>query len=269
MSEIKRLIISGARGRMGQALLRIAAENREIRIVAALVRRQSSVEQMPVVVEGLNTVAELRYLAQVPAELTADVVIDFAGAEGFEAALSLALERRIAFVSGSTGLSREQFAALDRAAEMIPVLWAANFSLGIAVLSYLAGRAGALLAAWDCEVVEAHHSRKLDAPSGTALLLGHTVEQARGMAPSSPVVDRSGARKPGEIGYAVVRGGDIVGEHELKFIGNGERIELSHRASNRDIFARGALTAALWIVGRKPARYAIPEVLGLSSDSAL
>jgi 4-hydroxy-tetrahydrodipicolinate reductase len=254
---------------MGQALLRVSAQRREAQIVSALVRSHSDFDNAPVSVDGLNAAAQLCYRSHLAKEISADVLIDFAGADAFDAALSLAVERGIAFVSGSTGLTPAQFSALDQAAETIPVLWAANFSLGIAVLSYLASRAGALLPAWDCEVIEAHHSRKLDAPSGTALVLGHAVEQARGVESSSPVVDRRGMRKPGEIGYAVVRGGDIVGEHELLFIGEGERVELSHRANNRDIFARGAITAALWMTGRRPGRYSIAEVLGLRADAIL
>ncbi len=264
MNDPIRLIIHGAAGRMGQALLRIAAQRRDVSVVAAIVRKGSELDQKRIIVEGqVDAGVPLHYRSGVLQECTADVVIDFSGAEAFDAALDFALQRKLAFVSGSTGLSPVQLAALDRAAASIPVLWAANFSLGVAALAHLASKAAALLPQWDCEIVEAHHARKLDAPSGTALMLGREVAHARGIAQEKIAADRSGTRQAGEIGYAVIRGGDIVGEHDILFIGEGERIALSHRATHRDIFARGAIAAACWIVHRESGRHAIADVLGL------
>ena len=173
-----------------------------------------------------------------------DAVIDFSLPEAFDAPLALALDRGVAFVSGTTGLSNAQRSALDAASERIPVVWQANFSLGVAVLGDLVERAAAALQGWDCDIVEAHHIHKKDAPSGTALVLGASAESG-GAAPR----------------YASLRAGDIVGEHTVQFAAAGERIELVHRATNRDIFARGALYAAHRLAGRQAGRYRLRDLL--------
>jgi len=263
MSERVAVIVHGASGRMGQAILRIAAQQSDLRIVGALVRPESALLGQPLGLTPGAADADIAYRSSLADEVRAEVVIDVAGPPAHDAALGLARQRGIAFVSGSTGLSDAQHAALRAAAQTIPVLWSANFSLGVAVLAQLAAQAAQWLADWDCEIVEAHHRRKLDAPSGTALLLGRSVADARAIALPVASTDRGGARKDGEIGYAVVRGGDIVGEHDVLFIGDGERIELAHRAGNRDIFARGALRAARWITGREPGIYTMKDVLGV------
>lgn len=254
MSSSLRLVVQGAAGRMGQAVLRLAEREAGVTVVAGLVRN------LP---DATRLVGPLRTgLAEGEAF---DALIDFSGVHGFDAALALALQHRCAFVSGSTGLSVEQQAALDAAAASIPVLWAANFSLGVAVLAHLASEAARLLD-WDCEIIEAHHRHKLDAPSGTALMLGRRIAAARGLPESAePVADRSGARAPGAIGYAVTRGGDVIGEHEVRLLGAGERIELCHRAGDRDLFAAGALRAARWLAGRPASRYGMTDVLGIGS----
>lgn len=264
MSDPVAIIIHGSAGRMGQALLRIAADRTDVHVVAAIVRAGSPFDGRLIASGQGDSASTLRYLDAVPVEVHADVVIDFAGAQAFDAALAIALDRRIAFVSGSTGLADSQRDALDHAATSIPVLWAANFSLGVAVLAHLVAQAARLLPDWDCEIVEVHHRRKLDAPSATALMLGRTVEAARGTTGSDASADRSGARASGSTGYAVVRGGEIVGEHDVLFIADGERVELAHRAGNRDIFAQGALAAAHWIVGRRPGLYVPGDILSLA-----
>ncbi len=221
---------------MGQALLRLCREeNTGCEVVAAVARRVDTR-----VVDGVPqfTAAEL---AGVPAF---DVAIDFSLPEGFDAILALCLARGAALVSGTTGLSDAQKAGLEAAAATLPLVWASNFSLGVAVLHDLVERAAKLLPGWDCDIVESHHTRKLDAPSGTALTLG-AAAQAGGAAPH----------------YASIRAGDIVGEHLVQFAAAGERIELIHRASNRDIFARGALHAAARLHGRAPGRYRIADLL--------
>ena len=231
-----RLLIHGATGRMGQTLLRLCREQDSGCEVAAAVARQVGAR----VVDGVPQFAAAE-LAGVPAF---DVAIDFSLPEGFDAILSLCVARSAGLVSGTTGLSDAQRAQLDAASATIPVAWASNFSLGVAVLHELVERAAALLPGWDCDIVEAHHTRKLDAPSGTALTLG-AAAQAGGAQPH----------------YASIRAGDIVGEHLVQFTAAGERIELVHRASNRDIFARGALHVATRLRGRNAGRYRVAELL--------
>lgn len=259
MSELIKVIVSGAAGRMGQALLKVIAQHNDALIVAALVRSGSAFDTKPT---GLTSVHS--YTSAVPANTSFDVLIDVSGAPGFDVALQLATERSVAFVSGSTGLDDSQMHALDRAAQVVPVLWTANFSIGVAVLAHLVTEAARLLPDWDCEIFESHHRDKLDAPSGTALMLGQRAADGRGIAHADPVADRGGKRLVGSIGYAVSRGGDVVGEHEVRLAGIGERIELVHRASNREIFAQGALSAACWLSRQAPGRYGMADMLGLS-----
>jgi 4-hydroxy-tetrahydrodipicolinate reductase len=220
---------------MGQSLLRLAAADPAITVVAAVTRKPEA--------DVADNVAHVAAsgIADVPAF---DVAVDFSLPEGFDAVLALCLERAAPLVSGTTGLTKDQHAALAAAAATIPVLWASNFSLGVAVLHELVERAARALPGWDCDIVESHHARKQDAPSGTALTLGQAAE-AGGASPR----------------YASLRAGDIIGEHLVQFAGLGERIELVHRAGNRDIFARGALEMAKQIVGRAPGRYRIAELL--------
>jgi 4-hydroxy-tetrahydrodipicolinate reductase len=232
-----KLLVHGASGRMGQALLRLCAEAGSGCEAVAAVSRSRPGQR---VVEGVPWFASSE-LGGVPAF---DVAIDFSVPEAFDEVLALCRRRGSALVSGTTGLDAARFAALDDAAGAIPVAWAANFSLGVAVLAELVARAAAALPGWDCDVVESHHVHKRDAPSGTALALGGVAEDA-GASPR----------------YASIRAGDIVGEHTVQFAAPGERIELVHRATNRDIFARGALHAATRLQGRPPGRYALRDLL--------
>ena len=175
--------------------------------------------------------------------------------------------RGAALVSGTTGLDPEAHAALSAAAMTVPVLWAANFSLGVALLAALSRMAAAAVPDWDCEIIEMHHRRKQDAPSGTALRLGEAVAAGRGQVLAEVARHgRAGSEAPrieGEIGFHAVRGGDVIGDHKLVFAGEAECIELSHQALSREVFARGALRAAAWLSGRAPGRYHIEDVLGL------
>jgi 4-hydroxy-tetrahydrodipicolinate reductase len=237
MNTPPRLLIHGASGRMGQALLRLCAAQPDACTVVGAVSRSSPVQR---VVEGIAHFAA-NELAGVPAF---DVAIDFSLPQGFDPLLALCVDRGAALVSGTTGLEAAQREALGRAAERIPVLWASNFSLGVAVLTELVERAARVLHAWDCDIVESHHVHKQDAPSGTALTLGQAAE-------------RGGATPR----YASLRAGDIVGEHLVQFTGLGERLELVHRATNREIFARGALHAALRLAGRAPGAYRLADLL--------
>lgn len=188
-----------------------------------------------------------------------DVLIDFSHPELTERSLELACRLEIPAVIGTTGLDAACFARIDRAAALIPVCVAANFSLGVNLLLELATRAAAALGPeYEVEISEMHHRRKLDAPSGTALALGEAVAGARGWSLDSARIDdrsrRRSARSPGEIGFQAVRGGDVAGEHTVYFLGDGERLELTHRATDRRIFARGALLAARKLRGRAPGR---------------
>lgn len=235
MSTPVRLLIHGASGRMGRALLRLASGRDDVMVVAAVQRK---VEQR--VVDGVPCFAAAE-LAGTPAF---DVAVDFSLPEGFDPVLALCQARGRALVSGTTGLSEIQRAALDAAAARIPVLWQANFSVGVAVLDELVERAAGALPGWDCDIVESHHVHKRDAPSGTALALGESA-------------GRGGATPR----YACLRAGDIVGEHLVQFTTAGERIELVHRAADRDIFASGALAAALRLAGRPAGRYGLRQLL--------
>lgn len=244
MSNPLPICIHGIDGRMGQAVLGIASTRDDIAVVASLGREGKEVP----CASGSDTAAR--------------VLIDFSHADAFHAALDHALGKRIAFVSGTTGLDAGQHARMAAAARDIPVLWSANFSLGIAILSRLVRSAAHALPDWQCEILEAHHRHKRDAPSGTALALGRAVAEARGTDFDAVArTDRNGARGTHDIGFATLRAGDIVGEHEVWFAAEGERIELAHRATDRDIFARGALAAAAWLVDRPPGAYILDDML--------
>lgn len=235
MSEQTRLLIHGASGRMGQALLRLCGESADCTVVAAVSRKPTQR-----VVEGVPYFSgrELRSAPEF------DVAVDFSLPQAFDGLLALCVERKRPLVSGTTGLNDGQQAALGAASRTIPVLWASNFSLGVAVLAELVERAARALPDWDCDIVEAHHVHKKDAPSGTALSLGEAAGQ--------------GGAQPR---YVSLRAGDIIGEHTVQFTGAGERIELIHRATNRDIFARGALHAATRLTGRPAGRYRLRDLL--------
>ena len=270
MSPPIRIAIHGAAGRMGAGLLALLREDPRFALVAALVAPGSEREGMPVHAPALA--GEPHYAAQL-GSMPVDVLVDFTGAAGFARAVHLCRTRGIALLSGSTGLGADDWAALDEASKHIAVLHAANFSLGIAVLTRLLRTAAAALPQWDIEICEAHHAHKQDAPSGTALALGAVAAAARGHVPDALMQParhgHSGARVPGSIGFAVMRGGDVVGEHSAWLLGAGERIELSHRASDRVIFARGALEAAHWLAGRAPGRYTLEQVLDADRRSAV
>ncbi|TAL72970.1 MAG: 4-hydroxy-tetrahydrodipicolinate reductase [Rhodanobacter sp.] len=256
-----RIALNGASGRMGQALIGLLRSDARFELAYAVVSPQSAQADAPV-----WPGRPLRFAhdwSAAPAGI--EVVVDFSSSAGLATALDFCLARSTALVAGSTGLDPALVARLDAAASRIPLLRAANFSLGVAVLTRLLREAAAALHDWDLEIVEAHHGRKQDAPSGTALALGAAAAQARGTTLAAAAVyareGRPGARRDGSIGFAVVRGGDIVGEHQAMLIGTGERIELAHRATDRAIFARGALEAASWLATRPAGAYGMDDVL--------
>lgn len=206
-----------------------------------------------------------------PAELAhaVDVFIDFTLPEGLADHLRIATETGTPLMIGTTGLSPEDHAAIDDAARSIAIIQAYNTSLGIAMLAHLVREATARLGPdWDIEIVETHHRHKIDAPSGTALLLGKAAAEGRGATLEDlSRIERIGfephAREPGTIGYASLRGGSVAGDHMVVLAGDDERIELGHRAENRRIFARGAVRAAQWLVGKAAGRYTMSDVLGI------
>ncbi len=240
-----RIGIFGRRGRMGQTIAAIAQAD-------------------GVVVSGGTDVGD----DPLAVAQGADVLVDFSSPAALEGNLAAACAAGTPIVIGTTGLQAHHHALIDAAAGRIAVLQTGNTSLGIALLGRLVRDAAARLGPdWDIEIVEAHHRDKVDAPSGTALMLGDAAAQGLGTTLSeSAVVGRAGltgARAGGTIGFASVRGGRIVGDHSVLFAGEGERIELVHRADDRAVFARGALKAALWIAGQPPGRYTMDAVLGL------
>jgi 4-hydroxy-tetrahydrodipicolinate reductase len=237
-----RVAINGANGRMGRALQDLLHDDARFELAATI--GASS---------GWRSVPKL------------DVVVDFSSPAGFSAALAHCVAHRVALVSGTTGLEDAQRNGLAEAARTIPVLHAANFSLGIAVLTRALREAAAALPDWDLEIIEAHHARKIDAPSGTALALGRAAADARNKKFDEVAVlsreGQTGARREGAIGFASIRAGDIVGEHTAMLATSGERLELSHRATDRTIFARGALATAAWVAHEPPGVYSLDDML--------
>ena len=198
-----------------------------------------------------------------------DVVIDFTVPAATAAHAALAFDTRTAMVIGTTGLSPEQQSAVQGGSETAAIVQAGNMSLGVNLLVGLARQAAELLGPdYDIEIVEMHHKHKIDAPSGTALMLGKAAAEGRGIDHDANAVlsreGQTGARPDQAIGYATLRGGDVVGDHTVIFAGPSERVELTHRASSREIFARGAVRAAMWCEGRAPGLYSMRDVLGLT-----
>lgn len=250
-----RVLIVGAAGRMGRAIRSLLAEWPQATLVGAVDRQADSV---------LGITTDLR-----AALAHAEVMIDFSSPEHTAANLTACAEHGVAALVGTTGLGPEVEVAANAAAQRVPVLIAANTSIGVTLLVELVRAAArALPADFDIEIIEAHHRHKKDAPSGTALALGESAASGRGQrlaqVTAAPRVGVS-PRQSGEIGFAVVRGGDIVGEHSVLFAGTGEQVTLGHQATDRTVFARGALQAASWLVGKAPGRYKMVDVIGLKS----
>jgi 4-hydroxy-tetrahydrodipicolinate reductase len=262
MSGPLRLAINGASGRMGGALLGLLQGDDRFELCHAVVAAGSDLEGAAVYSAQDGS---LHYTHGWEGAPPLDVVVDFSNPPALAAALEHCVARDVALVSGTTGLDARLQQRLDDASKKLAIVHAANFSLGVAVLTRLLREAAAVLPDWDLEIVEAHHGRKLDAPSGTALALGRAAAQARRTSLDTAAIysraDRSGQRAEGSIGFASIRGGDIVGEHAAMLIGHGERLELTHRATDRSIFARGALHAAHWLGGRGPGRWQLDDVL--------
>jgi 4-hydroxy-tetrahydrodipicolinate reductase len=259
----------GASGRMGRTIVPLLAESADLRLSGALAAAADpSIGHDAGVVAGVAPLAVSISSDPERALDGAQVAIDFTlpAATAFHARHCLA--RAVPMVIGTTGHDDRVLSELRKIAEKLPIVMAPNMSLGVNLLFKLAELAArALDTNYDAEIVEAHHRHKVDAPSGTALGLGRAVAQGRGTSlEAAAVYARQGATGPrpaGAIGFSVVRGGDIVGDHRVIFAGPGEQIELAHHAQDRSGFARGALVAARWIVGRPPGLYSMLDVLGL------
>lgn len=264
-----RVCVVGPSGRMGTQVLAAVAAHPRLTIGSALDAATSVAIGSPVPgTEGAG--APIIVTADPLAALAAaSVYIDFSVPAATRGLARAAIGRGVGAVIGTTGLGPEDDAAIDALAETSPVLVAANFSLGVNLMLHLVEQAARALADYDLEVVELHHKRKRDAPSGTALAIGHALARGRGHALSDVMTTgRSGdvgPRPPVEIGVLAVRGGDVIGEHTAYFFGEDERLEITHKAADRGLFARGAVHAAAWLVGKPPGRYEMADVLGLGS----
>lgn len=263
------IVVTGASGRMGQMLIRTIAASDKARLVGA-VERSGTPWVGRDVGEAMGGPATGVIVTDDPLEAfaKAQAVIDFTAPAATVEFAALAAQARAVHVIGTTGLEAEHLKKIAAAAHHAVIVRAGNMSLGVNLLIRLTQKvAEALDADWDIEIVEAHHRMKVDAPSGTALMLGAAAAAGRGVS-LDDVRDSgrdgiTGARKPGAIGFSAIRGGDIVGEHDVIFATAGERIVLRHVATDRSIFARGALKAALWGQGQKPGEYDMMDVLRL------
>lgn len=260
------IAINGAAGRMGRRLVAICAQDDQLRLAVAIEHTGH-----PQLGQDAGTVAGVEPLQAILTEklaAKADALIDFTVASATPAALAACVETGTAMVIGTTGLDHRDHRAIDDAAQQIPVLQSPNMSLGVNLMFALTGQVAKLLGDdYDIEITEAHHRYKKDAPSGTALGIASAICDATGKLIDHDVIyDRHGQdvpRQRGQIGVHALRMGDVVGEHTVRFATLGERLEISHVATTRDIFARGALTAAKWLAGKPAGRYSMRDVLGL------
>lgn len=246
-----KLLLCGCRGRMGRAVAAIAAEQPDVTVVAG--------------VDPAGGEAAFPVLTH-PAECTSavDVVVDFSDPAALEEELAYVRERRLPLVLATTGLSQEQIALVDAAAQEVPVFFSSNMSFGVALLAALTEKAAAVLGdGYDIEILEMHHNQKLDAPSGTAKMLAQAAE--KGLAFTPDIVydrhERRQKRDPREIGIASLRGGTVVGQHEVIFAGRDEVLRLSHEAQSRDIFAVGALRAARFLLDKPAGLYTMRDLM--------
>jgi 4-hydroxy-tetrahydrodipicolinate reductase len=269
MSDM-RLVVMGAAGRMGRMLVRTIGEMPGVAVAAALERAGSdALGEDAGVVAGLPPVGVPITDDPLQAVVNADGIVDFTAPAASVELAALAAQARIVHVIGTTGLSPSDLKKIDAAARHAVIVRSGNMSLGVNLLAALVERAAASLGPdWDIEILEMHHKMKVDAPSGTALLLGESAARGRNIALAERSVrsrdGHTGARREGDIGFATLRGGSVVGDHSVIFAGTSERLELTHRAEDRAIFARGAIRAALWGRDKKPGHYSMADVLGLN-----
>lgn len=269
MSAMK-LVVTGASGRMGQALIKAIAAADGAKLFGALERKgAASIGQDASEIAGLGKSGVLISDDPLPIIAKADGIIDFTVPSASVEFSGYAAQARIVHVIGTTGCGDEDDAKIKAAARHATIVKSGNMSLGVNLLSVLVEQAARALKPedFDLEILEMHHKHKVDAPSGTALLLGQSAADGRSIDLNSNSVrsrdGHTGAREEGSIGFATLRGGSVVGDHSVILAGEGERIELSHIAQDRSIFAKGAVTAALWAFGKKPNLYNMRDVLGL------
>ncbi len=264
------ITITGAGGRMGQMLIRQVVKTPGATLVGAVEAPGGKMLGRDAgETAGLEPLG-VKIIDDPAAAIGAgQVVIDFTVPAATVAHAGIAAGKGAAMVIGTTGLSPEQAGRIKAAAERVPIMWAANMSLGVNILLALVERTAALLDAdYDIDILEMHHRHKIDAPSGTALALGHAAAAGREVGLEQvwrkTRDGHTGARPAGEIGFAALRGGDEVGFHTVMYAGIGERLELTHRAFSREIYANGAMKAAQWVQAQKPGLYSMKDVLGLA-----
>ena len=261
-----KIAVYGANGRMGRALCEASINNQATSLVAAAVRASNEIKGQAVkhfINQGDSDVV-FSDESNLPSET--DVIIDFTLPVGMKKHLAYAVENKIPMVIGTTGLNADDMAELEVAAKEIPIVFSRNYSVGINLLENLVKTAAKTLTDdIDIEIFELHHKHKIDAPSGTALMIGEAIAEAKGWQHDEVAVfDRSKdeqAKSQKEIGYSVMRGGDIVGEHTAYFAAEGERLELTHKASSRMTFAKGAVRAAAWLKNKPVGFYTMQDVL--------
>jgi 4-hydroxy-tetrahydrodipicolinate reductase len=264
-----RVVVTGVAGRMGRQIVRQVRAAEGLSLSGATEQPGPAVGQDAGLVAGLGGPVGVTVKEGLEAALPgADVVIDFTGAEASAVHAGLCAARGVAMVIGSTGFTPEGRGQVDAAAQKIPLVLSPNMTVGVNVLFELVRQAARTLGAgYDVEIVELHHKHKRDAPSGTAVKLGEVAAEALGRKPAEALCFArqgiTGERPPWQIGVQTLRGGDAVGEHTVMFCGEGERVELVHRATSRAPFAVGAVRAAAWIAGKPPGRYDMADVLGL------
>ncbi|WP_323769011.1 4-hydroxy-tetrahydrodipicolinate reductase [Marinovum sp.] len=265
------LIVVGAAGRMGQALIRTIAEIDGVHLAGAIERSGSdALGKDAGEIAGLGANGVIVTDDALPVFAQAEGVLDFTAPTATLEFADLAAQARIVHVIGTTGMDESHEARLHAASRHARIVKSGNMSLGVNLLSVLVRQAAKALdsADWDIEVLEMHHRHKVDAPSGTALLLGEAAAEGREIALAEHSVrvrdGHTGPREAGSIGFATLRGGSVIGEHSVLLAGEGETVELTHRATDRSIFARGAVRAALWARAQKPGYYSMLDVLGLA-----
>jgi 4-hydroxy-tetrahydrodipicolinate reductase len=268
VSEL-RIVIAGAGGRMGRMLIRLLAETKDMVLAGALESKgHPDLGQDAGVLAGVRPSHVALTDDPLPLVAKADALIDFTIPRVSVELAALSAQARIVHVIGTTGCSSDDDAKIDAAARHAVIVKSGNMSLGVTLLAALVKEAARALADFDVEIVEMHHRHKVDAPSGTALLLGRAAAEGRGIALEDKMTKarngHTGARGTGAIGFASLRGGTVIGEHEVVLAGEGERLVLGHVAEDRAIFARGALAAARWGQGKKPGLYGMSDVLGLA-----
>lgn len=262
-----KIAIFGAGGRMGQALIRCARRLNNLQVVAAVESSECPFlgKDAGIVAGTMDIGVPISDDARKGAD-KADVLIDFSFPSSSAKHALMAAELKKPIVFGTTGLNKEEKDCLKKASAKTAVLWSPNMSLGVNILDAAIGQIAKKLANYDIEIIETHHAHKKDAPSGTALHLAETAAAARGVSLDHVAVygrqGNIGERIPGQIAVHAVRAGDVVGDHTVIFAAEGERLELTHRASNRDCYALGALRAAQWIIKRPPGFYNMRDVLG-------